>query len=175
MQRTIYIISGPAGVGKSTTSKKLVERFDRSSYISGDDVSHIPVNGRGKPWLCKETHDLTWKNILSLIKNLVSYNYDIVIDYVTFPSEARWLVKELKDMDVRIHYVIMMVDKETIIHRDSLREPSVQMGERSVFLLDEFNDELHDLNNVLDTQEFTADQVDLVVDEILKSNRFLIS
>ncbi|GAB6109035.1 AAA family ATPase [Fusibacter bizertensis] len=175
MQRTIYIISGPAGVGKSTTSKRLVERLDRSSYISGDDVSHIPVNGRGKPWLCKETHDLTWKNILSLIKNLISYNYDIVIDYVTFPSEARWLVKELKYSDVRIHYIILMVDKETIIHRDSLRAPSVQMGERSVVLLNEFNDELNDFNNVLDTQEFTADQVDLVVNEILNSNRFLIN
>lgn len=70
---------------------------------------------------------------MSLIKNLISYNYDIVIDYVTFPLEARWLVKELKDSDVRIHYIILMVDKETIIHRDSLREASVQMGERSVF------------------------------------------
>ncbi|OJV61640.1 MAG: hypothetical protein BGO41_09355 [Clostridiales bacterium 38-18] len=175
MQRTIYIISGPAEVGKSTTSKRLVERLDRSSYISGDDVSHIPVNGRGKPWLCKETHDLTWKNILSLTKNLISYNYDIVIDYITFPSEARWLVKELNDSDVRIHYIILMVDKETIIHRDSLREPSVQMGERSVILLNEFIDELNDLDNVLDTQEFKADQVDLVVNEILNSNRFLIS
>ncbi len=175
MQRTIYIISGPAGVGKSTTSKRLVERLDRSSYISGDDVSHIPVNGRGKPWLCKETHDLTWKNILNLTKNLISYNYDIVIDYVTFPSEARWLVKELNDIDVKIHYIILMVDKETIIHRDSLREPSVQMGERSVILLNEFNNELNDLDNVLDTQEFNADQVDLVVNEILNSNRFFIS
>lgn len=174
MQRKVYIISGPAGVGKSTTSKKLVERLDRSSYISGDDVSHIPVNGRGKPWLCKETHELTWKNILSLIKNLISFNYDVVIDYVTFPLEAHWLVKELKDRDVRIHYIILMVDKETIMHRDSLREPSVQMGERSVILLNEFNDELHNLNNVLETQNFTADQVDLVVDEILNSNRFLI-
>lgn len=46
MSRNLYIISGPAGVGKSTTSKLLVQTLDRSAYISGDDVSHYPVKGR---------------------------------------------------------------------------------------------------------------------------------
>lgn len=55
MKNTVYIISGPAGVGKSTTSKKLVQTLSRSAYISGDDISHIPVNGRGKPWLDRDT------------------------------------------------------------------------------------------------------------------------
>ncbi|CAG9621918.1 hypothetical protein BACCIP111883_02709 [Sutcliffiella rhizosphaerae] len=32
----IYIISGPAGVGKSTTSKDFAEQFDHSAYIEGD-------------------------------------------------------------------------------------------------------------------------------------------
>ncbi|WP_245697498.1 hypothetical protein [Paenibacillus oryzae] len=39
--RSIYILSGPAGVGKSTTSKKLVQQLERSSYISGDVISHL--------------------------------------------------------------------------------------------------------------------------------------
>lgn len=59
MINTVYVISGPAGVGKSTTSQRLVNQLDRSSYISGDDISHLPVNGRGKPWLDKDTADLT--------------------------------------------------------------------------------------------------------------------
>ncbi|RAW16875.1 MULTISPECIES: AAA family ATPase [Paenibacillus] len=175
MSRSVYIISGPAGVGKSTTSKKLVEHLDRSSYISGDDISHLPVNGREKPWICRETHKLTWINILSLVKNLLEFNYDVVIDYVTFPSEAYWLASELESMNVRIIYVVFMVDQETIIRRDQLREPSIQMGERSVILLNEFREVLKEERHILNTQEYSVDQVDEVIEEILNNTRFLIS
>jgi len=175
MSRSVYIISGPAGVGKSTTSRKLVAHLDRSSYISGDDISHLPVNGRGKPWICQETHKLTWINILSLVKNLIQFNYDVVIDYVTFPSEANWLASELESLNVRIIYVVFMVDDETIIRRDQLRDPSVQMGERSLILLNEFREVLKDDRHILNTQEYSVDQVDEVIEEILNNDRFLIS
>lgn len=175
MTRTVYILSGPAGVGKSTTSMKLVERLERSSYISGDDISHLPVNGRGKPWLCEETNRLTWINILSLVKNLVDYNYDVVLDYVTFPSEANWLVRELENKNIRIVYVVFMVDQETIMMRDQLRDPSNQMGERSIILLNEFIETLEDDSHVLNTQEYSVDQIDEVIDEILSNSRFVRS
>ncbi|MDK8193298.1 AAA family ATPase [Paenibacillus sp. UMB7766-LJ446] len=174
MTRSVYVISGPAGVGKSTTSKKLVEHLDRSSYISGDDISHLPVNGRGKPWICQETHKLTWINILSLVKNLIEFSYDVVIDYVTFPTEAKWLANELESINVRIIYVVFMVDHETIIRRDQLRDPTIQMGERSVILLNEFKDALKDERHILNTQQYSVDQIDEVIEEILNNNRFLI-
>ncbi|WP_405156392.1 AAA family ATPase [Paenibacillus sp. FSL K6-0108] len=177
MLRSVYIISGPAGIGKSTTSRKLVEHLDRSSYISGDDISHLPVNGRGKPWICQETHKLTWTNILSLVKNLIEFNYDVVLDYVTFPSEANWLACELERMNVnvRVVYVVFMVDHETIIRRDQLRDPSIQMGERSVILLNEFIEALKDERHILNTQDYSVDQLEEVIEEILNNNRFLIS
>ncbi|WP_440118951.1 AAA family ATPase [Paenibacillus sp. QZ-Y1] len=174
MSRSVYIISGPAGVGKSTTSKRLVEHLDRSSYISGDDISHLPVNGSGKPWLCQETHQLTWINILSLAKNLIEFNYDVIIDYVTFPSEANWLANELESMNVKVIYVVFMVDHETIIVRDQSRDPMIQMGDRSVILLNEFKEVLKDERHVLNTQEYSVDQIDEVIEEIVNNNRFLI-
>ncbi|WP_211748620.1 hypothetical protein [Paenibacillus sp. Marseille-Q4541] len=45
MTNTVYIISGPAGVGKSTTSRHLVQTLVKSAYVSGDQVSHFPVKG----------------------------------------------------------------------------------------------------------------------------------
>ncbi|MCU6713187.1 AAA family ATPase [Paenibacillus sp. J5C_2022] len=175
MTRSVYIISGPAGVGKSTTSKKLVEQLERSSYISGDDISHLPVNGRGKPWLCQETHNLTWINILSLVKNLIDYKFDVVIDYVTFPSEASWLLSELASENVRIIYVVFMVDHETIMLRDQSRDHKIQMGERSVILLNEFKEALTNDKHILNTQEYSVDQIDEVIHEIMNNRRFLIS
>ncbi|AJD89615.1 hypothetical protein JMA_02980 [Jeotgalibacillus malaysiensis] len=41
----IYIISGPAGVGKSTTARRLAESFSQSAYIEGDVINHMIVGG----------------------------------------------------------------------------------------------------------------------------------
>jgi len=175
MKNTVYIISGPAGVGKSTTSKSLVQRLARSAYVSGDDISHIPVNGRGKPWLDRDTYELTWKNILSITKNLLDYHYDIVIDYVAFPEDAHRLATELSTRDVRIVYVVLLVDKETIVQRDQLRPRAWQMGERSVILLDEF--ESHPeltTSHKLYTNEMQEEQLPDIIEMIINQDKFIL-
>jgi 2-phosphoglycerate kinase len=169
LKRSVYIISGPAGVGKSTTSQELVKQLERSSYIPGDEISHLPVNGRGKPWLCPETSKLTWTNILSLTRNLIDFRYDVVIDYVTFPSRAIWLAKELVSLDLNVFYVVLMVDEESIVKRDQSRDPAIQMGERSLILLREFKEALTDDQYVLNTQHYNADQVNKVINEIINN------
>ncbi|TCZ79305.1 hypothetical protein E0485_05420 [Paenibacillus albiflavus] len=173
---TVYIISGPAGVGKSTTSKKLVKNLTRSSYISGDTVSHIPVMGRGKPWLDKDTNDLTWKNIRSITENLLDYEYDVVIDYVTFPREAHWLKEQLMNrQNIKIVYVVLLVDQDTIQYRDQLRQPEVRMGERSLILLSEFeNDTELAESNKLYTQSYSVEQLDEIIATILEDDKFIL-
>lgn len=96
--KRIYIISGSAGIGKSTTSEVLVKQLPRSAYISGDSVSHMHVNGRKKPWESKKEVSLIWNNICSLTRNFVSFGNDVVIDYVTFPKEAMRFKDNLKDL-----------------------------------------------------------------------------
>ena len=39
----LYIITGPAGVGKSTISKKIVELKKKSALIEGDEIYHQVV------------------------------------------------------------------------------------------------------------------------------------
>jgi adenylate kinase family enzyme len=175
MKRSVYIISGPAGVGKSTTSQELVKQLERSSYISGDEISHITVNGRGKPWLCQETLKLTWTNILSLTRNLIEFRFDVVIDYVTFPSEAIWLAKELESLDVNIFYVVLMVDEASIVKRDLSRDPAIQMGDRSLILLKEFKEAITDDRYIFNTQHYSAVEVNKIINEIMNNKRFLIS
>ncbi|NMI02360.1 AAA family ATPase [Paenibacillus sp. SZ31] len=173
MSTNLYIISGPAGVGKSTTSKLLVQTLEKSAYISGDAVSHFPVKGRGKPWLDKDTHDLTWKNISSLVKNLLDYGYDVVLDYVAFPEDVNRLITELAYYNVRIIYVVLMVDRQTIIRRDRLRAEEYQMKERSVILLDEFENNLDvKVDNKLYTNHFTEEQLPEIVSEIINNEKY---
>lgn len=173
MSTNLYIISGPAGVGKSTTSKPLVQTLEKSAYISGDAVSHFPVKGRGKPWLDKDTHDLNWKNIASIVKNLLDYGYDVVLDYVAFPEDVNGLLTELADYNVRIIYVVLMVDRQTIIRRDRLRAEEYQMKERSVILLDEFENNLDvKVDNKLYTNHFTEEQLPEIVSEIINNEKY---
>src|SRR5690625_3144713 len=98
----VYIVSGPAGVGKSTTSKELVKILKNSSYISGDYISHMHVNGRKKPWESQEEVTLIWDNILSLTKNFLRHGNDVVIDYVTFPQDA------IRDSDIYKKLIVEM-------------------------------------------------------------------
>lgn len=136
--QTVYIVSGPAGVGKSTTANALVSALKDSSYISGDDVSHMHVNGRKQPWESKSELALIWNNILGLAKNYINYGVDVVVDYVVFPDEARWLKNKLEELNVCVVYVVLWTDKETLLNRDSLRIPEHRMGERCLILIEEF-------------------------------------
>ncbi|MFX3649371.1 MAG: AAA family ATPase [Paenibacillus sp.] len=175
MSNNLYIVSGPPGVGKSTTCKLLVQTLDKSAYISGDAVSHLPVKGRGKPWLDKDTNDLTWKNISSLVKNLLDYKYDVVLDYVSFPEDIDGLMAELADYHVRVIYVVLMVDRQTIIHRDCLRAEEHQMKERSVLLLEEFENHRNvRADNKLYTHHFTEDQLPEIVSEIINNEKYRV-
>ena len=67
----IYIISGPAGAGKSTVSKGLAEQFEHSAYIEGDLINHMVVGGYLPPWESKESLSLVWDNIADLSINFV--------------------------------------------------------------------------------------------------------
>ncbi|WJH35534.1 AAA family ATPase [Paenibacillus sp. CC-CFT747] len=173
--QSVYILSGPAGVGKSTTSRALVRTLKNSAYISGDYVSHMHVNSRQKPWESEQELSLIWNNILSLTQNFVSNGIDVVIDYVTFPSEAYWLKDRLKDLSVNVVYTVLWVDPDTLLRRDKLRKPEHQMGERCLILIDEFKDSGLDTKHLLDTRYNSTDAIDLVIEDIVNSKQYRLA
>jgi predicted kinase len=173
--QTVYILSGPAGVGKSTTSRALVSALKNSAYISGDYVSHMHVNGRQKPWESKLELSLIWNNILSLTQNFVSNGIDVVIDYVTFPNEAHWLRDRLKELTVNVVYTVLWVDPETLLSRDQLRLPEHQMGERCLILIEEFKESGLKNNYLLDTSQNSVDAIHLVIEEIMNNIQYRLA
>ncbi|WP_419881575.1 AAA family ATPase [Peribacillus sp. B-H-3] len=170
--KKVYIISGPAGVGKSTVSKKLVRKLNQSAYISGDYVSHMHINGREIPWESKWETSLIWTNILSLTQNFLDFNNDVVIDYVTFPTEVKWLKENLNSMDVSVYYAVLWSDKDTLLKRDQLRNSEDRMGERCSVLMNEFMRSGLDDRYILDTSEKT---IEFIIEQILSNQNYRIS
>ena len=46
----LYIITGPSGVGKSTISRGIAERLNKSVLLEGDDFYHQVVGGYVQAW-----------------------------------------------------------------------------------------------------------------------------
>jgi len=173
--KKVYVLSGPAGVGKSTTSKELVKKLNRSAYISGDSISHMHVNGREKPWESKEELSLIWNNILSLTRNFITYGNDVVVDYVAFSQEANWLRENLKDLNVDVIYVVLWTDNETLIKRDNMRKPMYRMGERCLILINEFLKSGLDEKHIFDTSKMTTEDIDFVIEQIINNKKFRLT
>ncbi|MFD1738873.1 AAA family ATPase [Bacillus salitolerans] len=171
----VYILSGPAGVGKSTTSKKLVTKLNPSAFISGDYISHMHINGRKKPWESEEEVSLIWNNILCLTRNFLTYGNNVVIDYVTFPKEAQWLCTNIKDPNVEVRYVVLWTNKETLVKRDNSRIPEERMGERSIILMNEFIESKIEEQHFFDTSNVNIENVDYVIEQIITNNRFKLT
>jgi adenylate kinase family enzyme len=171
--RNVIILSGPAGVGKSTTSKELVKKLSNSAYLSGDYISHMHINGREKPWESEQEHSLIWNNILQLTRNFVNYGSDVVIDYVAFPDYARWLSENIKELNAEVKYVVLWVDKDTLMIRDNMRKEEHRMGKRCLILHDEFMESGIDKKHFLNTSDLTLID-DYVINTILNNNRFCI-
>jgi len=173
-QKRVYIISGPAGVGKSTVAQALAEQLTHSAYISGQQI--LQMHSKGLKGLRKRKQDsvLLWYNILSLTKNFLMFNIDTVIDFVTLPNEAMWLKKQLKNEFVEISYIVLWADKQTIIDRDKNRKYEQQLGEKCLLSYNLFSEASINKNHLLDTTMYSKNEISLLISDIMTSRLYLL-
>lgn len=76
----VYIISGPIGVGKTTTSKALAQMIGGSALIEGDIFLHA-LEGRDElTW--EQKLEMSWEKIISQTKVSLSKGLNVVVDFV---------------------------------------------------------------------------------------------
>ncbi|MFW5895018.1 MAG: hypothetical protein ACOCU0_03715, partial [Bacillota bacterium] len=95
--------------------------------------------GRELPWESERECSLIWKNILSVSLNFLEVS-DVVVDYVAFMSDARYLKKHLPN-EVTMKYIVLDASLETLKQRDRMRPPNHQMKERAPILKREFDED----------------------------------
>lgn len=136
----VFIITGPAGAGKSTVSRALCERFDRCAHIDVDQVrwrflisGYVPPEGRALPEQREEARRqraLATLNATALARNFVSAGFRAVIDDVLeTAAELDDYLGELSGLDVA--FVTLLPDAAALRSRDEGRPEEQRMGERA--------------------------------------------
>ena len=87
MNNMLYIVTGPAGVGKSTISKKLASIKDKSALIEGDDIYNQVIGGYVYPWLEGNHLEIFWEVCYKTITTYLNNGYDVVFNYIIEPED----------------------------------------------------------------------------------------
>ena len=165
----LYIITGPAGAGKSTISRKIAESKSKSVLIEGDDIYHQVVGGYVQAWKQGNHLDIFWKICIDMIDIYLSNGYTVVFNYIVNPENIKALQDKFKEY--KIKFIILITDEGTLLSRDKERPKDCQMGERCLTLLNDFKNKNYNKNNFLDTSNLSVNET---LEEIEKDNKYFI-
>lgn len=152
----LYLITGPAGVGKSTISQILARESKKSVLIEGDDIYHQVISGYKSAWEKGNHLKVFWKICENMIDTYLSYEYDVIFNYIFNVENFQTFNEKFKKYSKK--FVILVTDEETIVKRDLERPLDCQMGERCLVLLRNFKNKPFDRKYYLDTSNLSVEE-----------------
>ncbi len=82
----LYVITGPAGVGKSTISKEIAKNKSKSVLIEGDEIYAQVIGGYVPMWKEGNHLEVFWQICLNNIETYLKAGYDVVFNYIIPPK-----------------------------------------------------------------------------------------
>lgn len=165
----LFIITGPAGVGKSTVSQKLAELSNKSALIEGDYIYHQVIGGYTQAWKIGNHLETFWKICINNIEIYLQDGFDVIFNYIVTPENLEFLKNNLKDCTIK--FVVLLADETTLLNRDSQRPIDCQMKNRCITLLNSFKNANYNEQNILDTSNLSIDEAVKIIKE---NNKFIL-
>ena len=152
----LYLITGPAGVGKSTISQTLARKSKKSVLIEGDEIYHQVISGYKSAWEEGNHLQVFWKICENMIDTYLSYGYDVIFNYIFNVENFQMFNEKFEKYSKK--FVILITDEKTIVKRDLERPLDCQMGERCLVLLRNFKNKPFDRKYYLDTSNLSVEE-----------------
>lgn len=165
----LYIITGPAGVGKSTISKEIAKNKSKSALIEGDEIYAQVIGGYVPAWKEGNHLEVFWKICLENIETYLKEGYDVVFNYIITPEIFDKIKKKFQNYSTK--FIVLITDEETILDRDNERIKDCRMGERCIILLNKFKNYDFEKRYFLDTTNLTIEEI---IKRIENNNNFTI-
>lgn len=106
----IIFINGTISSGKSTIAKLLEKEIPNTAVIEIDILRNI------LHWMpLEKTIPINLENAVSVIKNLVNRNLNVVIPYPLSEKNYNYLMENLKDLSIKIHTFTLVPKLEVLI------------------------------------------------------------
>lgn len=165
----LYIITGPAGVGKSTISRKLAQSINKSVLIEGDDIYHQVIGGYIQAWKEGNHLDTFWKVCINTIKIYLEDEFDVIFNYIITPKNLDLIKTTITNYNIK--FIVLLADETTLLSRDKERPIDCQMNERCITLLNSFKNSNYNSKHILDTSNLPLDETISIIE---KENRFIL-
>ncbi len=113
----MIVVTGPPGAGKSTVAKLLVQEFDPSALVAGDEFFAFVRRGFIAPWLLAShaQNTVVTQSAGAAAGQLVHGGYTVVYDGVVGP----WLIDTfmLWAGRERVHYAVLLPSESCCVER----------------------------------------------------------
>lgn len=165
----LYLITGPAGVGKSRVSKELALSLSlkKSVLLEGDDFYHQVINSYIPAWKEGNHLDIFWKVVIDTINNYLNAGYDVIFNYIIPKDKFNELKNIFKKNNTK--FIVLLANESTIIKRDKERAIENRMNERCLVLLNSFLNYNYDKKYILYTDELSVKEI---AEKIIKDNKY---
>jgi predicted kinase len=120
----LFVVTGPAAVGKSTVSRIVASSFAPSAHLRMDEFLSSVVGGWVDPWRPEASHqnDVVGRAAVAASMQYLAGGYTVVLDGTVFPDAFEELAAACRDLDVPLHYVVLRADRATCIARATARD-----------------------------------------------------
>jgi len=157
----ICLITGPAGSGKSSVSKALASKFERSAVIEVDTLRRMIKGGYARPWPHNEEVELqlslSAKNACDMATNLLEKGFSVFIDDVV----GKKLLEQYSNFFQNKNFkaFLLMPSLESLLRRFDDRGNDKELRERTIELHKRFSEKKDKLNwQIIDSSEQTLEE-----------------